>query len=565
MLMLAITLTWLAPAPTRPWLLSMGVVAWLAGHFRPQPSEGQRLRELKARTQDEVIRRATLEVEGLKTADLLRQLKKVDSLQQCLEGLFQALQANFSASACAFYRGGLLVAARGTAPRLLPAVARDAWRAGRACQADGQAAVPAEAGVLWLHAPAPLSAEQLDLLDSLAGPAALGLGLWTRQQNLQHWSERLILLVESARALIGSQDPSRVGQLIEALVCRCLPHRLGLICGLEGQIQIERCWPEEVRVDWSSLDPAQQGAFQNESLVGGLANWLAAPIQFEGGAPGLLLIGQEKGQEFPPEASVLLNMIAALAAGAMAQAHLYADLKLTHQELKDSQARLLDSAKLAAIGQLAAGMAHELNTPLGAIRLSLEGAQNFLQSKPERARQRLETAALGLSQCQHIVESLLLYCRQQPLERKLLNLNEVVAETILLIRGEFQQNGVELRVELQGSAPMQGNPGQLRQLVTNLLMNARDATLACPNPSVAITSQLKDSRIFLSVSDNGAGMSAEVLARACEPFFTTKPVGRGTGLGLSVSHEIVQQHGGCLKLDSQPGQGCRVQVEFPSP
>jgi signal transduction histidine kinase len=197
--------------------------------------------------------------------------------------------------------------------------------------------------------------------------------------------------------------------------------------------------------------------------------------------------------------------------------------------------------------------------------LSLEGAQKHLLSKPEVALKRLDTACMGVRQCQHLVESLLLYCRNQPLEFKTLDLYEVVAETLLLTRGEFQQSDVELVVELEGTAPIHGNAGQLRQVLTNLLVNARDAVLAPQAQArrVTVSSHWDQGRVQLRVQDQGAGMSEDVLARACEPFFTTKPVGRGTGLGLSLCHEIVQQHGGQLNLSSQLGIGTCVEVSFP--
>jgi signal transduction histidine kinase len=550
----------LAPAPARPWLGSLGLVAWLAGRIRPRPGEDQRLVEVQARAEGELVRRAVLEEEGLRTSRLVGALKQANSLEQCLEAIMQGLHSSLQADAYGLYSQGRLLAAYGQAPVSPPRLGAGI------CQRDGQVVVPMPGGLLWLQRQrGEFQDFELNLLESLVGPASLGLGLWSRQQALQHWSDCLVNLVEGARSLIGSQDPQRVAEQMERLVRLNLPHELGMICGLGPVPSLERSWPQPFQPNWQALPASPRGAFVSEGLVAGVKNWLAAPLHFEGGPAGLLLVANPEGWEFQPEQATLLAMIAALGAGAMAQTHLYADLRLTHEELQASQVKQVQSSKLAAVGQLAAGMAHELNSPLGAIVLSLEGAQKHLLSKPEVALKRLDTACMGVRQCQHLVESLLLYCRNQPLEFKTLDLYEVVAETLLLTRGEFQQSDVELVVELEGTAPIHGNAGQLRQVLTNLLVNARDAVLAPQAQArrVTVSSHWDQGRVQLRVQDQGAGMSEDVLARACEPFFTTKPVGRGTGLGLSLCHEIVQQHGGQLNLSSQLGIGTCVEVSFP--
>ena len=185
--------------------------------------------------------------------------------------------------------------------------------------------------------------------------------------------------------------------------------------------------------------------------------------------------------------------------------------------------------------------------------LSLESAM----AKPEMAKKRLETAVLGAKQCQTIVSKLLVFCRDDRSLQVPLDLHEVLAETLLLFGGQLKRAGLELSTELAPEARVLGNASELQQVLTNLLVNARDSGAQ----RIVVRSAVRGDRVSLSVEDDGPGMPPEVLARAFEPFFTTKPVGKGTGLGLSVSREIVQRHSGELRLTS-PG-GVRAEVELP--
>jgi len=234
-------------------------------------------------------------------------------------------------------------------------------------------------------------------------------------------------------------------------------------------------------------------------------------------------------------------------------------------ELKDSQAALIQSSKLAAIGQLAAGVAHELNTPLAAISVAIDGSLMTLEARPERAKSRLEKAIVSIEQMQQIIGKLLFYSRDARSGRRTTDLNAVVRDSVQLVGHQLRLDNIEVDLDLRELPEIEANANELQQVITNLLLNAKDAMLApgAPGKRVLISSRREVDRLLVSVRDYGAGMSEAVRLRIFEPFYTTKEVGRGTGLGLSTSLQLVQQHGGELTVESAVGQGTTFTVSLP--
>lgn len=222
---------------------------------------------------------------------------------------------------------------------------------------------------------------------------------------------------------------------------------------------------------------------------------------------------------------------------------LWAHLVRNALERNLQQGQLIQAGKLAAIGQLAAGVAHELNTPLGAITLALTSALQSLQSRPERAQTRLEQALKASAQMQQIVSKLLHYARESGTGFRRLQLREVVEDSLQLLQHALQGDGVQVEQQL-AAVEVKGDAGQLQQIVVNLLNNAR---LAAPHGRVAIDLTCEQGEAVVRVSDSGAGVTEEIADRIFEPFFTTREVGQGTGLGLSLSRQIAEQHHGSLR------------------
>lgn len=222
--------------------------------------------------------------------------------------------------------------------------------------------------------------------------------------------------------------------------------------------------------------------------------------------------------------------------------------------------------KLAALGTLAAGVAHELNNPVGIIstriELMLEEAEKL--RLPEAFCEDLRVLHRNAQRVARIAQSLLSTSRRSPGEHGPVDLNRVVEEILLLAGKTMAREGIRLRVALaQGLPPVLGDAGALQQVVLNLLTNAREAMPG--GGEVRITTERAPDRtgwVRLVVADNGPGIPHEVLPRIFDPFFTTKRV--GTGLGLSVSYGIIKDHGGTLSVESQPGAGTAFTLAFPA-
>ncbi|MFL5581536.1 MAG: PAS domain S-box protein [Gemmatimonadaceae bacterium] len=226
--------------------------------------------------------------------------------------------------------------------------------------------------------------------------------------------------------------------------------------------------------------------------------------------------------------------------------------------------QLLQQEKLAAIGQLVSGVAHELNNPLAGV---MAFAQLLLASPTVDGEDRFaaETIHQESKRAAKIVSNLLTFARQHPPERRVADLNRVVEDTLELRRYALRMEQVELEVQLDGALPLTwADPFQLQQVVLNLLTNAEQALTDWDGPRrVRIATAHEGGRLALTVSDSGPGIAPESVDRIFNPFFTTKPVGQGTGLGLSISDGIVREHGGRIRVESVPGRGATFVVELP--
>jgi PAS domain S-box-containing protein len=228
------------------------------------------------------------------------------------------------------------------------------------------------------------------------------------------------------------------------------------------------------------------------------------------------------------------------------------------------QARLLQTEKLAALGQMLTGVAHELSNPLTSI---LGYSQRLLVRKDlagrtQEARQIYEEAERAST----ILRQLLLTAREAHPERRQVSLNEVISRAMELQRFSSAAEKIRIELDLDPTLPfIMGDPGQLQQVLMNLIGNARQAILqeAKPGTIRVRTARVRERRVLLQVSDDGPGISPTILARIFDPFFTTKPAGVGTGLGLSIVLSVVREHGGQVNVSNSPGGGATFSIEFP--
>ena len=245
----------------------------------------------------------------------------------------------------------------------------------------------------------------------------------------------------------------------------------------------------------------------------------------------------------------------------------WAEVERLRALLEESRERVVQSSKMAEVGQLAAGLAHDLNSPIGGVLLQLEAAKLSLErQRYERAAQKIDSAERAADSAREIVSRLLLYCRQAARELGEVDLNEVVREAVDQLGGQWQEEALELRLDLSSLPRVPADSASLRQVVTNLLVNARDAVLGANTVGgvVAVSTFDNGDTVGLEVRDSGPGISDVAMARLFVPFFTTKPPGKGSGLGLSMSLKIVEEHSGRLWAENAPEGGARFRMLLPS-
>ncbi|WP_431120968.1 PAS domain-containing sensor histidine kinase [Variovorax paradoxus] len=272
----------------------------------------------------------------------------------------------------------------------------------------------------------------------------------------------------------------------------------------------------------------------------------------------------------------------------------YQELRSAHDALKQTQQQLLHSEKMASLGRLVAGVAHELNNPISFVLGNVHALSRYSDKlrtymaavhegkDPQtllalRTRLRIEHllddlpsliegTLEGAQRTAAIVNGLKRFSAMDPEERKRVDLNEVAERAILWVSKGSSQS---LQVDWQPTSPcmVEGSLGQLQQVVMNLIQNAVDAASTAEPPRAPhlwINARAGSTRNRLSVRDNGPGIAPELLSRIFDPFFTTKPVGKGTGLGLSISYGIIEQHGGTLSVRNHPEGGAEFTVELPA-
>lgn len=225
------------------------------------------------------------------------------------------------------------------------------------------------------------------------------------------------------------------------------------------------------------------------------------------------------------------------------------------------QEQLRHADRLATIGLLAAGVAHELNEPLGNILgfAELAGKCAGLPDTAGRDLGKIKTAALH---AREIIKKLLVFARQMPPEKRLVDINQVVHDGLFFLEARCAKSGIRLDYDLDPELPLvPADASQLNQVVVNLVVNALQAM---PEGGVlCLRTGAREDNVLLEVEDSGAGMSDEVLQKVFVPFFTTKDVGEGTGLGLPVVHGIIAVHNGTVRVHSAIGRGTRVEILLP--
>jgi len=265
----------------------------------------------------------------------------------------------------------------------------------------------------------------------------------------------------------------------------------------------------------------------------------------------------------PFEASEVVLRIGNLLKTRRLYLSLEAQNRALDQTVKERTERLLQSEKVATMGSLLAGVAHELNNPLSGVmgfsQLMLEDRSLTPQQKND-----LETIYAQSQRCKTIIQNLLQFCRRKEAVQELLNVVPLIHTTADLVRYDFSTSGIELTLNLPPSLPpVMGDANQLQQVFLNLISNARQAMEGQKKAQLTIDSDRANDKLLIRFSDNGPGISSDIQNKIFDPFFTTKAPGKGTGLGLSISYGILKNHQGDLRVESRSGEGATFIVELP--
>lgn len=268
-----------------------------------------------------------------------------------------------------------------------------------------------------------------------------------------------------------------------------------------------------------------------------------------------------------------ISILAILIVSVFTARYMIKAIKKRDQEAEGLNRQLMQTSKLASIGELAAGVAHEINNPLAVIltesqvmRDITEDEQSLDGNFKEELVQSLSQVDAQVQRCSHITQNLLRFSRRMSASSQFVDLNVSLKDVVGLLEKRANTCGVQISLDFQEKLPeISTDPFEMEQVFLNLINNAIDAHEGRPYGSIHITTQFDSTRngLVATVADTGSGIPDEDLQRVFDPFYTTKPVGKGTGLGLSISYSIVKHMGGEISVRSEVGKGTEFTLFFP--
>jgi signal transduction histidine kinase/ActR/RegA family two-component response regulator len=421
--------------------------------------------------------------------------------------------------------------------------------------------------------------------------------------------ERLYLLHQITRAIGERQDLQSIYQVMIRRLEDDLPIDFCCVCRYDpdeqvltvtsvgvhsGSLAKELAMTEQARVpiDQNGLSRCVRGELVYEAEIvdlpfpfprrlatGGLRSLVAAPLVAESQVFGVLIAARRQADSFSSSDCEFLRQLSEHAALAAHQAQLYSSLQQAYDDLRRSQQTVLQQERLRSLGQMASGVAHDINNALSPVALYTESLLEQESSLSDRARSYLATIQRAIDDVAHTVSRMREFYRPQQPELSLLriDLNHIVDQVLDLTRVRWrdipQEYGavIDLRTELQPElSSITGAEHEIRDALTNLIFNAVDAmpnggTLTISTRTVASTGMNVSNTaatVHLEVSDTGVGMDEETQRRCLEPFYTTKGE-RGTGLGLAMVYGMVQRHSAEIEIDSAPNKGTTLRLIFP--
>ncbi len=309
----------------------------------------------------------------------------------------------------------------------------------------------------------------------------------------------------------------------------------------------------------------------NNGLLEGCRSLIGTSIVHHDELLGIIALGHQVPGRYDEGHLRLLESITGQATLAIRNAELYAELRYyalnlenmvaeRTAELRAAQSQLIQSEKLASLGRLAAGVAHEVNNPLQAIRNCLELAIEDIDAHRPVDKELLTVAEQDVERIRRIVSQLLDFSRRDSGALNLLDVGGVVQSVLRLVDRQLERANIRLIAEIANTAPVQINEDQFKQVILNLILNAQEAMP--DGGSLLVSVGQHGEEVYISVTDTGVGIPERDMSRIFDPFFSTKV--DGTGLGLAVSYGIVEGHGGRIEVKSQEGYGSTFTVKLPA-
>ncbi|MDU0459153.1 MAG: PAS domain S-box protein [Geobacteraceae bacterium] len=409
----------------------------------------------------------------------------------------------------------------------------------------------------------------------------------TEQRRMDEQIRKMSRAIEQSPATIVITDVNGVIEYVNPKFCQSTGYSAEEAIGNNPSVLKSGEMPAEGYANlWKTISSGKEwrGEFRNKRKDGSLY-WEFASISplFDknGGITGFLAVKEDITARKADEAELARSRM---------------ELEKAYAELKEAQLQIFQQEKMASIGQLAAGVAHEINNPMGFISSNLTTLTKYIERLSEfisagdhalaeysgtpgadllketrkrlkidyimeDARQLIIESQDGAGRVRRIVQDLKSFSRVDNTEKALINLNESLETTINIAWNEIKYVA-DLNRDLGDIPEIHCYPQQLNQVFLNLLVNASHAMEGKPG-SITVRTWCDGNDVNVSVTDTGCGIPAEIRQRIFEPFFTTKEVGKGTGLGLSISYDIIRKHGGDITVDSEPGQGTTFKVRLP--
>jgi len=279
--------------------------------------------------------------------------------------------------------------------------------------------------------------------------------------------------------------------------------------------------------------------------------------------PTSMTITTKSGKKIPVTLSASIITIDGKEVGSVGVFTDMREILEMRKELKQAHLQLVQSEKIASVGRMAAGVAHEINNPLSGILIYAELLKEALQNNPQHLKDIQEIIDQTL-RCKKIVADLLEFSRQSIGKTSAFSVDQLVTKSLNLLVNQASFQDIDVITEIESDMPeMIGDFGQLQQVLTNLFINAADAMQGKGTLTVRARFDQKEKKFILQVADTGPGIPEHLRDKIFDIFFTTKPVGKGTGLGLSISQNIINLHGGNIRVDCPPEGGTVFHIELP--